>query len=266
MDSITTTINPVTALVQRLEDREEHLSFSSFKAFCDSPRDFIAYKMREKVTTPAMAFGSAVHCLILESDEFESRYLVADKPDLRTKAGKIEWAAINEQAQAQGLEIITQADHDQAKRMRDFAYQDEGIRWVLDQIHTTEKKITWKYGGWDWRGQVDGVGNDLYLDLKIINPLDRKKIRWRIQGDRLIWQGALYHQSDECRGKDFYIIALDNAINGMAIHFEKKALLGYMDEIDWHISQFNKCVFQDAWNDGYSFWAGRSRIFNWLDL
>lgn len=259
-------LSAFTELVRAIESKEEHLSFSSFKEFCRSPRHFIGYKLQEKVTTAAMSFGSAVHCLILEPDEFEKRYTVKDKPDLRYKENKSAWAAVLEYADANGLEIITKDDYDTARRMADFAYQDEAISWVLNEITHTEVDLSWKYGGYDWRGRADGVGESIYMDLKIINPLEPDRLRWRIRGDKLIWQPTLYQMAKKCHGKDFYMVCLENAPNGMVIRFDAKTLQAHVQEIDYYINQFNKCVFQDAWNEGYSFWAGKDKIYDWTDL
>jgi exodeoxyribonuclease VIII len=259
-------INPFTKIVRSIEAKEEQLSFSSFKEFCKSPRHFMAYKLRQKESTPAMAFGSAVHCMILEPDEFEKRYTVKDKPDLRKKENKLAWAAVLEYAENNHLEVITSADHETAKRMADFAYQDESIRWVLDQVHTTELGVKWEYSGYKWRGFIDGVGDDLFMDLKLINPLDPNKFRWRFKNDRIIWQAALYQMSKEAKGKDFYMVCLENAPNGMVIKFEAKTLAAFVEEIDYYVAKFKQCVFQDAWNEGYNFWAGRDKIYNWNDI
>lgn len=264
MDNTITT--PLMDLVSRLKDQSEKMSFSALKAFTQSPRHYMAYKMRERTTTPAMVFGSMVHCLILEEEAFDDRYLVAVKPDLRTKKGKTYWSKIQEKASANGLEVVSQDDKDAAERIRDFCYQDPGISWVLNQITQTEVHINWDHGGWKWRGYVDGLGDDLFCDLKILNPLDPKKIGWRIRGDKLPFQGALYQMSKQCKGKDFYILAVDQAAHGMAIQIDAKSLQAQVDEIDYYIGKFNQAVFQDAWDESHGFWAGPDRIFNWNNL
>ena len=38
--------------------------------------------------SPAMALGSALHCLVLDEQSFNRDYIVAPKVDRRTKAGK----------------------------------------------------------------------------------------------------------------------------------------------------------------------------------
>lgn len=267
-------LTPFQEIVKGYESRESYLSFSSFKAFCESPRNFMGYKLRQRKKTRAMFFGGAFDCLLTEPGEFKNRFIVADKPDLRYKENKAAWAEINARAAAEGKKIITSDEYRTADLMAEFAYQDGAIRWVLDQITHTQVPLKWEFAGWKWRGIADLVGDDIFADLKVINPLSRKKVKWRIRDDRLIWQGALYALSKKCHGKDFYIVAICNDPNGMVIRYENKALKAFRDEIEYYVSKFDQCVMFDQWNEGLSFWAPyRSKydsvgqgIYDWNDL
>lgn len=260
-------ITPFQAIVSGYESRESYLSFSSFKAFCKSPSHFMGYKLKKRTETRAMFFGSALDCLITEPEEFENRFIVADRPDMRYKANKIAWAEINEKAESEGKQVITTDERRAAKSMCDYAYQDTASRWVLDQVTHTQVKLSWEFSGWRWRGVADFVGNDIFADLKVINPMDPTRIRWRIRDDKLIWQGALYALSSQCSGKDFYIVGLCNEPNGMVIRYDNKALNAFRDEIEYYISKFDQCVMFDQWNEGYSFWAQDGRgIYDWNEL
>ena len=70
----------------------EHLGYgfgySSIKEIRANPAKW-RYRMEHpEPPSPAMALGSAVHCLTLEPDKFNERFFVADKIDKRSKAGK----------------------------------------------------------------------------------------------------------------------------------------------------------------------------------
>ena len=67
--------------------------------------------------TPAMALGSAVHCLTLTPDKFKSQFAVAPKIDRRTKAGKEEWE--NFTLTAATKTVIKQDQYEQAMDMFD---------------------------------------------------------------------------------------------------------------------------------------------------
>lgn len=63
----------------------------------------------------AMQLGTAVHTAALEPDRWESEYVVAPKCDRRTKAGKAEWEAFQEQAA--GRTVVTQEQAHTAQAM-----------------------------------------------------------------------------------------------------------------------------------------------------
>jgi len=68
--------------------KRDYLSYSALKAYAKSPNHYLMYVGREFVETPAMVLGSALHCLVLEPQEWSKRYITAPKFDRRTKAGK----------------------------------------------------------------------------------------------------------------------------------------------------------------------------------
>lgn len=62
----------------------------------DSPEKFKYFLEHPVEQTPAMAFGSACHKMILEPDDFGNEYATAPKVDKRTKEGKAMWEAFME--------------------------------------------------------------------------------------------------------------------------------------------------------------------------
>ena len=67
--------------------KRDYLSVSALKAFNRSPNHYIQYLTGPRKASKAMAFGSALHCAVLEPDEFDSRYALAPKLEKRTPAG-----------------------------------------------------------------------------------------------------------------------------------------------------------------------------------
>ena len=59
----------------------------------DSPEKFKWFLDHPEPQSPAFAFGSMVHKLLLEPETFDEEYAVAPEVDKRTKAGKEAWAA-----------------------------------------------------------------------------------------------------------------------------------------------------------------------------
>jgi exodeoxyribonuclease VIII len=77
-----------------LEDLNQRpLSYSSLKAFSISPKHFINYRNKPKETTPALTYGQALHCMLLEPQEFNDTFTIMPSVDKRTKEGKEIFAA-----------------------------------------------------------------------------------------------------------------------------------------------------------------------------
>jgi hypothetical protein len=153
-------------LINRLNNNEEILSHSAFNEFMKSPRHFIAYKLREKKTTPAMAFGSMCHCLVLEPNEFENRYIISPKFDKRTKLGKGAFAEF--MGTAGDKLVVTELDYQNALFMRDCLNRNDSSSFVLERITETEIPIEWKYKSLKWRGYIDGRGKGKDIATNII--------------------------------------------------------------------------------------------------
>ena len=103
------------------------LSFSSLKAFRQSPKHFYNYKF-DKETTKAMTEGKMFHLAILEPEKFKSEYWVLDDSAKVTEIGggnpratKIykEWVA-EQVTKNEGKEMISKQDYDLYLGMGDY--------------------------------------------------------------------------------------------------------------------------------------------------
>jgi len=97
-----------------------------------SPAHFRAWAdgVLTTLPSPAQVFGSALHCAILEPDDFHLRYAWFDG-DRRTKAGKAEYAALVEAG------FITLSDSD----WRDIAAMREAVMAHPTARHLIENSI-----------------------------------------------------------------------------------------------------------------------------
>jgi exodeoxyribonuclease VIII len=66
---------------------------------------YMIYRRDWTGDSASMLKGRAIHCLLLEPDQYGERYTTAPKIDRRTKEGKADWAAYVEQAK--GKEVLT---------------------------------------------------------------------------------------------------------------------------------------------------------------
>ena len=87
----------------------------------DSPEKFRYFMDNPVEQTPAMAFGSACHKMILESADFGNDYAVAPQVDRRTKDGKAMWEAF---MQDNADKIIVSADDADTMMMMEDALEN----------------------------------------------------------------------------------------------------------------------------------------------
>ncbi len=132
-----------------IENEDYHnsngLSRSALLTFKKSPLHYWSeYKkdsLKKEKTTAAFIFGNALHTHILQREIFDDLYLVADKPDQRTKNGKDDWAKIQEQNI--GKTIISSTIFEEIKNLSDAFFGNDLAKRFLDGAQV-EKSIYWK--------------------------------------------------------------------------------------------------------------------------
>ena len=108
----------------------------------DSPEKFRYNLEFPTEQTPAMAFGSACHKLILEGkDEFDKEYAVAPAVDKRTKAGKEEWEQFV--SGNPGKEIVSTDDYSKMVDMSIAIGQSKLAYSILNAKGQTEAAFFW---------------------------------------------------------------------------------------------------------------------------
>lgn len=99
-----------------MTDAEYHahpaMNYSRLKHLRDSPAHFRNACDNPKPPSTSMSFGSLVHCLVLEPDQFGQRYEVTTETNKRLKAYKVAKA----DAEERGLELVTDLDLSNAHR------------------------------------------------------------------------------------------------------------------------------------------------------
>lgn len=271
-----TILNPtrqdqIDAIIMRLIRGEDHLSFTSLNAFRRSPVSFIDYKMGKieetEEETAAMKFGSMLHCLVLESGEFENRYFTFDDSDkceeLRqggakspraTKAYK-EWYSL--QASSAGDRMIVkpqEAAH--ARLVANNVKYNRAARRVMDLCPEHEKPIEWTHKNFNFKGFIDGNGEHAIFDLKSMADAEKRKAQRAITDKGMYIQAAMYqHGLNLTALKQHFIIAVDK-MSGVSVHELHPRLLhqgmeDYMKLVDY----FNVCIINDDFERSFDFWA-----------
>lgn len=149
-----------------------------------------------------MTFGSAFHCMILEPEEFEKRFVVLDR---RTKDGK-EKANIAEQS---GLSVITQSDLENIKGMQESLRSHPQFKTCFEQRESVEEVVYWNesFSGKNVKAKarVDFTTKDFVYDLKTTDKPDLN-FRWSIKDFGYDRQAMWY--LDGTKKQDFIFIAV----------------------------------------------------------
>lgn len=85
---------------------------SALKKFMISPKAYAAYLSGERVSFPALEFGTAAHALVLGSGP-----TVLVKPNLRTKAGRQEFEGLKAEHEGEDVVFVSPDDYEAVHRM-----------------------------------------------------------------------------------------------------------------------------------------------------
>lgn len=151
------------------------VNFSSLKVMATSAKAYRDALEAPREDTPAMAMGRAVHCAVLEPDEFPLRYaLRPDGIDRRTKDGKAAWEAFV--AANAGRDVLDADEYRRALAIRD-AVRGHGPAAARLATGRAEQVIQWTDAetGVACKARADfisTVGRGAIVDLKTTSKLN----------------------------------------------------------------------------------------------
>lgn len=254
----------IDTVVNRLMTHDDHLSYSSLSCFKHSPRKFMDYKMGIKEETDSMLYGSMLHCLVLEPDDFCNRYHTIDDRDVcnqiggakprATKAYK-EWyqVAIQEAGEKQ---LVETNDYISAKIAAENIRSNRASAKILSMAIERERPIEWEFKNFKFKGFIDGNGEKAIFDLKTCPDASPQKFQREIVNRGYYIQAAMY-LCGLGQAKDCYIIAVDRS-NGVSVHkLENKLIELGATQYNEILDKFNHCILTDAFDQSHDFWSDR---------
>jgi len=120
---------------------------------------------KQSEPTPAMIMGELVHTMVLEPLLVNERYSIAPEINRRTKAGKEEWAAFQEESESKKVVIAEFAE--KATKMAKACKDNEVIESLLDGA-LVERSIYFKHKetGIKCKARPDAFSGSMVVDLK----------------------------------------------------------------------------------------------------
>ena len=132
-----------------------------------SPAHYRYEQEHPREQTPAMLFGAACHCWMLDRDRFDERFYVAAPCDRRTREGKAAWAAADHYAGERT--VISFEDHARMQAMSERVLYNDEARGFLELEGASEVAIFWtdQATGLQCKGRIDRLVKGVQiLDLK----------------------------------------------------------------------------------------------------
>lgn len=252
-------------LVLGLDIEEYHagpgVSKSQLDQIAESPATYIWAKNApvDVEKTKPFDIGKAIHCLLLEPDEFESRFIIAPPFNRRTNAGKAEEAEFLANCAELGKTVMDAEDGRKLYLMRDSVMAHPDARKLLEREGHSEASFYW----------IDPETEELcrvrpdrhlsnypvMLDVKSVDDMGRferhvEEFRYHVQ-DAMYSEGFYRVMSEQ---PEFYFLAVSTSVNCGRYPVRVRPLTD-----DWRdagkdlyrrdLSNFHECRVNNDWHD-----------------
>lgn len=247
----------MSTIIEPIMNGEKALSYSSLKAFINSPYDFFRYSMTHE-QTKAMFEGTVFHCFVLEPERFKSLYFVIEddaiceeiggaKPRSTKKYSEWKESILQENI---GKEEVSKDLYGKCVFMRERIYSDESANAILSDCSDFEKKYEFVYDQFKFVSKIDADAPYMTVDLKKMASANPAKIHWAIRDNKYDLQGAIYRLAT---GKQPYLVCADESGGVSVVKFTEKALDDSMNVLSTTLAEFSRCAEEDLWLQSYSF-------------
>ncbi len=189
------------------------LNYSSMKHLLKSPAHYLASLSAPPESSKAMDFGSGFHCMCLEPEQFNARYVVADC-DRRTIKGK---QLALEIEMVQKKKIVSLDDYDRMKKMANNI-KKHGVAGKLLSGGEAESVLLFDLQASNentvkCKAKVDYMFGDVLVDVKTTQDASTESFSKTLENFGYFMQGSFYSRGVEIlSGKkpDFIFIAVES--------------------------------------------------------
>jgi hypothetical protein len=178
-----------------------------------SPAHYLEWIANPPEQTPAMAFGSALHCAVLTPELYQNQYVVAPAIDRRTTAGKAAWKEF--ETEMSGKSIISAESCGQIERMKVEILNHPLASQILSN-GDAEQSFFWTdpKTSLDCKARTDYCRTDgIVVDLKTCENAGFKDFQRSVYNYRYHVQGAFFMDGIfQATGKqctDFVLLAVE---------------------------------------------------------
>lgn len=273
-------------LLQRLQKKEETLSYSSLKAFSKSPRNFIQYKLKPRSEqSESQIFGSLCDCFLTTPEKFDDMFVIVNNfPTSENQkgfcsdiiAGKTKEDAYANNYKVGGVDkvweslgsyitaiqsrkmVCTTKMKDEAFKIVENLKKSELIMQFIDSCNAFQVKHEWEYSGWKFKGFTDAEGTRILIDFKYTADSDPDKFERDILKYKYYLQMGMYSESDgslpEC-----YFITYDKSLNFSIIKLDVSLLMYGIREYKYLVAKLEQCIKQNRWSESYNFFDVQMR-------
>jgi hypothetical protein len=252
------------------------LSKSSLSQFATAPRYYIEYLLGERKEKEVWLLGKVVECLLLEStydfdsekwdkSVFDKKFLIAEKPDLRSPKNKEIWQQLLQNASENKLTMISQGMNDQAELMAITTLQNPNCKMWLDKKQNIQKVLRWKdkstglpvIGVIDFEAEFDG--HKTIVDNKVSRRLTEDEFNKDVYGLGYNYQIGSYllgYHNKYFQFPDFVFMVSTNVFpyDSYVVHVPGDLANESKEEFKNLLVAFKYCIEHNQFHMGADFW------------
>src|SRR5690606_28641952 len=132
----------------------------------------------------------------------------------------------------------------------------------LSSIDETEKQVEWTMNELKVTGKIDGKGERIKVDLKILADANPRKVQYKIRDMKYDVQAAMYNTAIDPDDK-YFIIAADYEGHVSVIEITKESIRAARERVDEATLKLKQCILLGKWDCSYDYFGNRSGIYEY---